>query len=153
MASTGVTVPDLRAALQSANLGMPVGELLVGQPRGRRRVRPLPQGCARRRANWWSACADGKPVFLQDVATVRDGPLPASRYVWHGGRAGASAAAGEFPAVTIAITKKPGENAIDVADAVMRARADAAQHRHPARHRGRGNPQLRRDRQRQGAAS
>ena len=29
---------------------------------------------------------DGKPVFLQDVATVRDGPLPAQRYVWHGVR-------------------------------------------------------------------
>ena len=29
MASTGVTVLDLRAALQSANLGLPVGELLV----------------------------------------------------------------------------------------------------------------------------
>ena len=24
---------------------------------------------------------DGKPVFLHDVATVRDGPLPAARYV------------------------------------------------------------------------
>ena len=60
---------------------------------------------------------DGKPIFLQDVATVRDGPLPASRYVWHGvaGKDG-----GEYPAVTIAVTKKPGENAIDVANAVMR---------------------------------
>ena len=27
---------------------------------------------------------DGKPVFLQNVATVRDGPRPASRYVWQG---------------------------------------------------------------------
>ena len=60
---------------------------------------------------------DGKPIFLQDVATVRDGPLPPSRYVWQGvaGKDG-----GEYPAVTIAITKKPGENAIDVANAVMR---------------------------------
>ncbi len=30
LASTGVTVADLRAALQSANLGLPVGELLAG---------------------------------------------------------------------------------------------------------------------------
>ncbi|MBS1179197.1 MAG: efflux transporter permease subunit, partial [Proteobacteria bacterium] len=63
----------------------------------------------------------GKPVFLQDVASVVDGPLPAARYVWHGvgGKGG-----GEFPAVTISITKKAGENAIDVADAVMQ-RVDA----------------------------
>jgi len=54
------------------------------------------------------------------VAQVRDGPLPPSRYVWHGaaGKDGASAA--EYPAVTVAVTKKAGENAIDVANAVMK---------------------------------
>ena len=64
----------------------------------------------------------GKPVFLRDVAAVRDGPLPAARYVWHGvaGKGGEKAEpGGEFPAVTISVTKKPGENAIDVANAVM----------------------------------
>ncbi len=62
------------------------------------------------------AVRQGKPVFLQDVATVVDGALPPARYVWHG-VAGQDAA--EFPAVTLSVTKKPGENAIDVADAVM----------------------------------
>ncbi len=28
----------------------------------------------------------GKPVFLRDVATVRDGAAAAERYVWHGMR-------------------------------------------------------------------
>jgi multidrug efflux pump subunit AcrB len=60
---------------------------------------------------------EGRPVFLQEVATVRDGPLPAQRYVWHGV---AGTDGGEHPAVTLSITKKPGENAIDVAQAVMR---------------------------------
>jgi multidrug efflux pump subunit AcrB len=59
----------------------------------------------------------GRPVFLQDVANVRDGALPAQRYVWHGV---AGPTGSEFPAVTIAVTKKPGENAITVANAVMR---------------------------------
>jgi len=68
-------------------------------------------------------------VFLQDVAALRDGPLPNSRLVWHGvgsRDAGKDAGngGGEFPAVTLAITKKPGENAIDVADAVLQ-RMDA----------------------------
>ena len=67
--------------------------------------------------SWWSASATAGRSSFQNVATVRDGPLPASRYVWHGvaGKDG-----GEYPAVTIAVTKKPGENAIDVANAVMR---------------------------------
>ncbi len=115
MAGMGVTVADLRMALQSANLGLPVGELLGGN-----RSVAIESGPFLRDA---SEVADlvvgvrgGKPVFLREVAQVRDGAPPPSRYVWHG-TAGEKAA--EFPAVTIAITKKPGENAIDVANAVM----------------------------------
>jgi multidrug efflux pump subunit AcrB len=48
---------------------------------------------------------------------VREGVPPARRYVWHG-VAGAEPA--EYPAVTIQISKKPGENAIDVANSVLR---------------------------------
>ena len=115
MASAGVTVPDLRAALQAANLGLPVGELLSGNRAVALESGPFLKD-ARDVAELVVAVRAGKPVFLQDVASVRDGPLPSSRYVWHGivGKDG-----GEFPAVTIAVTKKPGENAIDVADAVM----------------------------------
>jgi multidrug efflux pump subunit AcrB len=116
MAGTGVTVPDLRAALQSANLGLPVGELLSANRALAVESGPFLKD-ARDVADLVVGVRDGKPVFLQDVATIRDGPLPASRYVWQGvaGNDG-----GEYPAVTIAITKKPGENAIDVANAVMR---------------------------------
>ena len=116
MASTGVTVPDLRTALQSANLGLPVGELLVANRAVAVESGPFLKD-ARDVAELVVGVRDGKPIFLRNVATVRDGPLPASRYVWHGvaGKDG-----GEYPAVTIAITKKPGENAIDVANAVMR---------------------------------
>ena len=115
MASLGVTVPDLRAALQAANLGLPVGELLSGNRAVAVESGPFLKD-AREVAELVVAVRDGKPVFLQDVASVVDGPLPAARYVWHGvaGKGG-----GEFPAVTISVTKKPGENAIDVADAVM----------------------------------
>ena len=115
MASTGVTVPDLRAALQAANFGLPVGELLSGNRAVALESGPFLKD-ARDVAELVVAVREGKPVFLQDVASVRDGPLPSTRYVWHAvvGQDG-----GEFPAVTIAVTKKPGENAIDVADAVM----------------------------------
>jgi len=120
LAGAGVTVDDLRRALQSANQGVPVGELLGGN-----RAIALDAGAflrdARDVGELVVGVQGGKPVFLQDVATVRDGAPPAQRYVWHGV---AGAEGGEFPAVTVAVTKKPGENAIDVADAVMR-RVDA----------------------------
>ncbi len=115
MSSRGVTVPDLRAALQSANLGLPVGELLSGNRAVTIESGPFLSD-AREVGDLVVAAHGGKPVFLRDVADVIDGPLPATHYVWHGvaGQDG-----GEFPAVTVAVTKKPGENAIDVADAVM----------------------------------
>ena len=119
MASRGVTVTDLRMALQSANLGLPVGELLSGNRAVAVESGPFLKD-AREVGELVVSVQGGKPVFLQDVATVVDGPLPASNYVWHGVPAQAgSQGGGEFPAVTIAITKKAGENAIDVANAVM----------------------------------
>jgi multidrug efflux pump subunit AcrB len=115
MASMGVTVPDLRGALQSANLGAPVGELVVGNQSVAIESGPFLKGAAEV-GELIVAVRGGKPVFLRDVATVVDGPPAPTRTVWHGtgGKDG-----GEFPAVTISVTKKPGENAIDVAEAVM----------------------------------
>ena len=115
MASTGVTVTDLRGALQSANLGLPLGELLSGNRSVALESGPFLKD-AREVGELVVGVRAGKPVFLQDVATVVDGALPPARYVWHG-TAGNDAA--EYPAVTLSITKKAGENAIDVADAVM----------------------------------
>ncbi len=118
MAGFGVTVADLREALLSANLGLPVGDLIDGN-----RAVAIEAGPFLRQA---SEVGDlvvgvhgGKPVFLRDVATVRDGAPTPARYVWYGAPARDGAPAFETPAVTISITKKPGENAIDVADAVM----------------------------------
>jgi multidrug efflux pump subunit AcrB len=120
MASAGVTVADLRGALVSANLGMPVGELLGGN-----RTVAIEAGAFLRDAREFEDLVvgvhGGKPVFLRDVATVRDGPPPPTRYVWHGiaQHSDAREPGGEFSAVTITVTKKPGENAIDVARAVV----------------------------------
>ncbi len=117
MAGVGVTVQELRQALQSANLGLPVGELLGGNRSVAIEAGPYLAN-ARDVAELVVSVRGGKPVFLKDVAEVSDGPLPASRYVWHG----QSQANGgtEHTAVTLAITKKSGENAIDVANAVMK---------------------------------
>ena len=116
MASTGTTVQDLRSALQSANMGMPVGELISGNQAVAVEAGPFLMQ-ASDVAELMVGVRGGKPLFLKDVAEVNDGPLPPSRYVWHG-KAEANGG-GEYPAVTLLVTKKPGENAIDVANAVM----------------------------------
>ena len=116
MAGFGITVHDLRMALQSANMGLPVGELIAGNQSVSIEAGPF-LSQASEVADLVVGVQNGRPVFLKDVAKIEEGPLPATRYVTHG--LGQAAGGGEYPAVTLAITKKPGENAIDVANAVM----------------------------------
>ncbi len=66
----------------------------------------------------------GAPVFLRDVAKVTEGPEQPRNYVSFGQGAAATGKAVQgtvrYPAVTMAVSKKPGENAVDVAAAVVR---------------------------------
>jgi multidrug efflux pump subunit AcrB len=119
LAGTSVTVADLRNALLSANLGAPVGDLLTGDRAVALESGPFMRD-AREVGELVVGMANGKPVFLADVANVVDGPLVPSQYVWHGTTGKDSA---EYPAVTIAVTKKAGENAIRVADALTQRMA------------------------------
>jgi multidrug efflux pump subunit AcrB len=63
------------------------------------------------------------PVYLRDVATITLGPDQAESYVWFG--TGPQSATknielnGEFSAVTIAIAKQPGTNAVEIANQVI----------------------------------
>ena len=117
LSGSGVAVSDLRQALQSANLGAPLGELISANRSLALEAGPFLQQ-ASDVGELVVGVRGGKPVFLKDVAEVTDGPLPASRHVWHG--ESARAGGGEYPAVTLTVTKTPGENAIDVANAVVR---------------------------------
>jgi multidrug efflux pump subunit AcrB len=80
----------------------------------------------------------GRPVYLREVAQVIDGAEEPSQYVFFGSGAGVSPAHsgsesvsrtgqagrlshyGEEPAVTLSIAKRPGANAISVADEVLK---------------------------------
>jgi multidrug efflux pump subunit AcrB len=70
----------------------------------------------------------GRPVYLREVARVDAGARLPQRYVWFTPGPAADAVAGAqagqaYPAVTVTVTKKPGENAVDVA-AAARARLE-----------------------------
>ena len=56
-----------------------------------------------------------RPVFLRDVASIVDGPEEPADYVMYGERG----TNGVDPAVTIAVSKRKGTNAIEIADKVL----------------------------------
>ena len=55
----------------------------------------------------------GRPVYLREVAEIIDGGEEPTQYVFHGSKST------EEPAVTLSIAKRPGANAISVADEVL----------------------------------
>ena len=65
----------------------------------------------------------GRPVYLRDVAEVRDGPEEPANYVLFGYGSGAkvksASTMGESPAVTLTVAKRKGQNAVAVAARVM----------------------------------
>ncbi len=112
MTARGITAQDLKAALQLSNALQPSGSL-VHENRELRVETGTYLETAADVKRLVVGVFDKKPVFMEDVAEVVDGPDQPSRYVWHGDKDG------EYPAVTVAISKKPGVNAADVADKVI----------------------------------
>lgn len=119
---SNLSVDDLRQALQSANtssqqaritqdgvsIPVQVGTVLESVETLRRLVVGMQNGAA---------------VFLEDVADVSRGGTVADQSVMMGfGPAAEETLAGApgelYPAVTLAIAKKPGENAVDIARAI-----------------------------------
>ncbi len=62
----------------------------------------------------------GKPVYLREVAEIKDDAQEASQYVFFGSGAARSRTSAEQPAVTLTIAKRPGANAIAVAQQVLK---------------------------------
>lgn len=60
----------------------------------------------------------GKPVYLKEVAEVKDGTEEPTQYVLHG-KGGAGAAEGNEAGVTISVAKRPGANAVDISRNVL----------------------------------
>ena len=131
----GVDVVSLKQSLAASNFGMPSGTVLDA-------AAPSPQMLSVETGEFLRSEQDvgdlvvgvsgGRPVYLREVARIEMGAKLPQRYVWFtpGNSAvqdtapAAVPAGGVYPAVTITVTKKPGENAVDVSRAV-RARIAA----------------------------
>ncbi|HEX5865052.1 MAG TPA: efflux RND transporter permease subunit, partial [Casimicrobiaceae bacterium] len=61
-----------------------------------------------------------RPVYLRDVAEIVDGAEEPSNYAFFGRGAARSSSPDEEPAVTLSVAKRPGANAISVAEEVLR---------------------------------
>ena len=117
----GIALADLRAALGAANASRDAGDVVAGN-----RAIQVQAGTFLRSAEEVAdlvvAVREGRPVYLRDVAEVTEGPDVPERYVQFGvgpgGRDKGIAPGRLQPALTIAVSKKPGQNAVKVADAV-----------------------------------
>ncbi|MBN8526424.1 MAG: efflux RND transporter permease subunit [Planctomycetes bacterium] len=113
LASRGLAPTDVVAALGAANSAAQTGRLVDGD----RAVLVETGGFLHDERDVGAVvvgAADGRPIFVRDVAAVADAVADPATYTFHGGRDG------EEPSVTIAIAKRPGANAIDVSHAVLR---------------------------------
>lgn len=115
LAARGFTVSEIQGLLSVANAGSPVGNLLQGDQAVAVETGPFLRN-VQDVAELVLGVRAGAPVFLKDVAQVVDGPDQTRRIVWHVDKGQPTAM---LPAVTIAITKKPGENAVHVAEALQ----------------------------------
>ncbi len=131
--AAGLTLDRIDQMLRGANVAAPLGELTQAN-----RSRPL-------RLSGFLGSAEevgkivvgvsrmGGPVYLKDVARIDDGPEEieeTTRFAY--GPAAAKKSAGEQPAVTLAIAKKAGTNAVVVADAVLAKLEDLKKQAIPA---------------------
>ncbi len=122
MAGYGIALGDLRAALIVGNASRDAGTLVADN-----QELPVQAGtfltATEEIGDLIVGLSEGAPVYLRDVATLRHGPDQPEQYVWFGtGPAAAQKgieARGEFPAVTVAIAKKPGTNAVSIARQVI----------------------------------
>jgi len=112
MTAYGVTPQDISGALKMSNAQQSSGSLTAGNREILVQTGTYLESAADVK-HLVISVRDGKPVFMSDVAKVEDGPDQPKAYAWFGSKEG------EFPAVTIQLSKQPGVNAADVATAAV----------------------------------
>jgi multidrug efflux pump subunit AcrB len=131
--AAGLTLDRIDQMLRGSNVAAPLGELvrdnqskplrLSGFLGSAEEVGKIIVGVSRM----------GQPVYLNDIASIEDGPAEieeTTRFAF--GPAAGKKSSGEQPAVTLAIAKKAGTNAVVVADAVLAKLEDLKKQAIPA---------------------
>jgi multidrug efflux pump subunit AcrB len=120
LSSFNVSVLQVFQALQSLNWRLPAGRTAIANTELLIDVGQFFTDADEVR-NVVISSHGGRPVYLKDLGTVFDGPEEPRSYVWLGtGPAapekGLSEAAADLAAVTIAVAKKPGTNAVEMVE-------------------------------------
>jgi multidrug efflux pump subunit AcrB len=132
MRERGLDMLSVRAALAGANASAPSGFVMNPDSASGQRI-SIETGyffeSAKDVADVVVGVHAGKPIYLKEVAQIEEGAQQAQQYVSYMPGSGSVSApfaadnnaelSGQmYPAVTLTVTKKPGENAVDVARAV-----------------------------------
>jgi multidrug efflux pump subunit AcrB len=120
LAAAGLALDQVNRMLNATNISMPAGELVDNNKNTPLRFNGFLKN-AREVGDIVLGAPKGRPVFLKDVARIVDGPaeVDSSSHFAFGPGKQHPAFKGEAPAVTIAIAKKSGTNAVVVANAVL----------------------------------
>jgi multidrug efflux pump subunit AcrB len=128
LAAAGLSLDQVNQMLMGANVSIPVGQLVDNN-----RSQPLRFsgfiGTAKEVGEIIIGVPRGHPVYLKDVANIEDGASESdqlSRFAY-GPAAASKAPKGEATAVTLAIAKKAGTNAVVVTSTVL-AKLEALKH-------------------------
>ena len=120
LSAAGLSLDQVDRMLKATNVSMPAGELVDNNKDTPLRFNGFLKN-AREVGDIVLGAPKGRPVFLKDVARVVDGPaeVDSSSHFAFGPAKQHPAFKGNAPAVTIAIAKKSGTNAVVVANAVL----------------------------------
>ena len=125
LAASRLTLDQVDRMLRGANVSAPLGELVEGNM-----SRPLRLdgflGSAREVGEIVVGVSASGPVYLKDIARIEDGGAEVEEASWidFGPAAQDRPHAGTAPAVTLAIAKKAGTNAVVVSGAVLEKLAE-----------------------------
>ena len=121
MRADNITLPDIEAVLKATNVEVPSGSFVRGNTAATARAGGMLRN-ARAVGEIVVGTHDHNPVFLRDIARVTDGPGPlrTTHYIGFGAAySGPRARDLETDAVTVALAKRAGTNAVTVAHAVL----------------------------------
>lgn len=121
MTARQVTALDVERVLRGANVNLQAGDLRAGNREVMVEGGPFVQSARDLEPLVVGVFAD-KPVYLREIATVTDGPEePAgyTRILFGPGAPTDAPHAGDYPAVTVAVSKRKGTNAVIVAEALQ----------------------------------